>query len=269
MQSSHEHANSQAFQATGGNDFDDDDAWGSYTSVGGSGKAAENPFGDDAFAPSTASFQSAEPLTPRDWAEAFDREFETQPAWAEDAEEVTAIVMPTDDADSDVVGTPTSSWSFPGDESDDQGEDLPPASAATTSALQAAKEAGISRAKAQAELAAVEAHTEALTLHSQREGGQMSPEEKELSQLGTEAEPLGPGTAPGAHLRADGLVERTMPDGTVLRVPEDDIARGIDEAMERRVDDKGDDDASGRLKGVVDAVKEAKETQQAQQAKQA
>lgn len=151
---------------------------------------------------------------------------------------MTAIVMPSaaDDGDSDVVGTPTSSWSFPGDE-DDLGEDLPPASEATTSALQAAKEASISRAKAQAELAAVEAHTEALTLHQEREGGHMSPEEKEMSTLGTVDEPLGPGTAPETHLRADGLVERTMPDGTVVRVPEDDIARGIDEAMERRVDD--------------------------------
>jgi SIT4-associating protein SAP185/190 len=225
--------NAQAFQAT--NDFDDDDAWGSFTSVGNSGKASENPFGDDAFAPSSSSFQSAEPLTPRDWAEAFDREFETQPAWAEDAEEVTAIVMPS--AGDDDVGTPTSSWSFPGDESDDQGEDLPPATAETTQALQAAKEAGISRAKAQAELAAVERHTEALTLHSEREGGMMSPEEKELAELGTADAPLGPGAAPDARLRADGLVERTMPDGTVVRVPEDDIARGIDEAMEHRVDE--------------------------------
>ncbi|CAK9784162.1 SAPS-domain-containing protein [Cutaneotrichosporon oleaginosum] len=222
-----------AFQAT--NDFDDDDAWGSFTSVDNSHKASENPFGDDAFAPSSSSFQSAEPLTPRDWAEAFDREFEAQPAWAEDAEEVTAIVMPS--AGDDDVGTPSSSWSFPGDESDDQGEDLPPASAETTAALEAAKAAGISRAKAQAELGAVERHTEALMLHSEREGGLMSPEEKELAELGTSETPLGPGTAPGTRLRSDGLVERTMPDGTVVRVPEDDIARGIDEAMERRVDE--------------------------------
>ncbi|BEJ17191.1 hypothetical protein CspHIS471_0605920 [Cutaneotrichosporon sp. HIS471] len=224
-----------AFQATG--DFDDDDAWGTFTSVGNSGKASENPFGDDAFAPSSSSFQSAEPLTPRDWAEAFDREFETQPAWAEDAEEVTAIVMPADDD----VGTPTSSWSFPGDESDDQGEDLPPTSTESTTALRAAKEAGIERAKAQAELVAVEQHTEALTLHEEREGGHMTPEEKELASLCTANEPLGPGTAPGTHLRADGLVERTMPDGSVVSVPEDDIARGIDEAMVHRVDEDEED----------------------------
>lgn len=166
--------------------------------------------------------------------------------------------MPSAGDEDDVVGTPTSSWSFPGDESDDPGEVLPPASAATTSALTAAKEASISRAKAQAELAAVEAHTEALTLHTEREGGYMSPEEQQLSALGTEAEPLGPGTAPGAHLRPDGLVERVMPDGTVVRVPEDDIARGIDEAMERRVDAPSPDDAAARLEGVVEpAIAEA------------
>ncbi|GMK57546.1 hypothetical protein CspeluHIS016_0403800 [Cutaneotrichosporon spelunceum] len=224
-----------AFQATG--DFDDDDAWGTFTSGGSSGKASENPFGDDAFAPSSSSFPSAEPLTPRDWAEAFDREFEAQPAWAEDAEEVTAIVMPADDD----VGTPTSSWSFPGDEDDDLGEDLPPASTETTRALQAAKEAGISRAKAQTELAAVEQHTEALALHDEREHGEMTIEEKELASLSNPGAPLGPGTTPDTHLCPDGLVERTMPDGTVVRVPEDDIARGIDEAMERRVDEAEED----------------------------
>lgn len=213
---------------------DDDDAWGSFTSVNAS-DSSENPFGDDAFAPSSSStattFHTSEPLTPLDWAEAFDREFDAQPQWAQDAEgeDVPSIVVPeeNDGNDSDVA-TPTSSWSFPGDESDDQGEDLPPAAAKSAPP------------KAGADAEAVEAHMSALTLsRDDREVEEDDPREKEEEEeasTATAAHPLGPGTAPGTEI-VGGMVERTMDDGTVVRVPEDDIARGIDEAMERRVDD--------------------------------
>lgn len=250
-----------AFQSTAsrGDDFDDDDAWGAFTSVS-TGDSGENPFGD-AFAPSSSSvtvdsFRSAEPLTPRDWAEAFDREFESsepQP-WAEDAEELPAIVVPEgDDSDqADVVGTPTSSWSFPGDESDDLGEDLPPTSAdmdavATRAAaltLESTTATTTTTATATAASSAASGRRRANSI-SQRGLSPASPaltpdEERDeiLAHASSAAHPLGLGVSADTHI-SHGMLERTMPDGEVVRVPEDDVARGIDEAMVRRVDEDG------------------------------
>lgn len=222
-----------AFHSTSGGD--DDEAWGSFTSVNAS-DSNENPFDDDAFAPASSTattLHSSEPLTPSDWAEAFDREFDAQPAWAQDAEEddVPSIVVP-EETESEVA-TPTSGWSFPGDESDDQGEDLPPAAAKKDK--EGPPQAGTDQ------LNQVEAHLSALEISARdlRDDGADDPreeEEDEEASTASVAHPLGPGTAPGTAI-VGGMVERTMEDGSVVRVPEDDVARGIDEAMERRVDE--------------------------------
>jgi SIT4-associating protein SAP185/190 len=233
----------KTFQSTSKDEFDDDDAWGSFTSVTTDGNS-ENPFGDDAFAPSSSSksdsFRSAEPLTPRDWAEAFDREFDSEPQpWNEDTDEVQAIVMPDDDAaDVDVVTTPTSSWSFPGDESDDLGEDLPPASTTVGTSTPPDIVSSVSRRAA------------GLHLNMPRRNSisQNAPphiptpeEEREdaLAAAATPQHPLGPGVSADTHVE-HGMLERTMEDGTVVRVPEDDIVRGVEEAIERRVDSESE-----------------------------
>jgi SIT4-associating protein SAP185/190 len=258
------------FQSSAKDEFDDDDAWGSFTSVGTTG---ENPFGDE-FVPTTSTsasasasgtaaadaFRSAEPLTPRDWAEAFDREFDTvkQP-WAEDADEdATAmatgeseapppsIVMPdadtsADDDEIDVgvragVVTPGSGWSFPGSGSGDSdlGEDLPAAPASEIEGVQR-RAAGMSLG--------IDAETASKgDNHGHGEQTAAEEEEKEieredaLANAATIDEPLGPGVGSDTHV-AGGMLERTMSDGSVVRVPEDDIVRGVEEAIERRLDE--------------------------------
>lgn len=196
--------------------------------------SAENPFGDDAFAPSSGvdSFRPVETLTPRDWAEAFDREFdsnEPQP-WAEDADEAPAIVMPEGDDDGteiDVVTTPTSSWSFPGNESDDLGEDLPPTD--TTELDKTARD-----------VAAINLGAGTARIRSPNGSPQHEAEEEQrddmLERATSAAQPFGPGIAQDTHIEG-GMLERTMPDGSVVRVPEDDIVRGVEDAIERRLDD--------------------------------
>ncbi|OCF31525.1 SIT4-associating protein/190 [Kwoniella heveanensis BCC8398] len=144
-------------------DFDDDDGWGSFNAAASPFESpdpnAENPFGDDNFAPSVVRaepvMQREEPLTPRDWAEQFERAFredgaggQAQPqtqgqsrgaagaGFGGNDEDVPAIVMPSLDEDEDdeededgqggrrmSMSAGTSSWTFAGD---DEGVDLPP-----------------------------------------------------------------------------------------------------------------------------------------------
>ncbi|WVQ95068.1 hypothetical protein IAU59_002160 [Kwoniella sp. CBS 9459] len=142
-------------------EFDDDDGWGTFNAAASPLESpdpnAENPFGDDNFVPSVVRaepvIQREEPLTPRDWAEQFERAFredgtdnqaqgESAAAGAgegdnnDDDQDVPAIVMPSldDDEDEDEdeegqggrrmsMSAGTSSWTFAGD---DEGVDLPP-----------------------------------------------------------------------------------------------------------------------------------------------
>ncbi|WVF67561.1 hypothetical protein IAT40_002319 [Kwoniella sp. CBS 6097] len=139
--------------------FDDDDGWGTFNAAASPFESpdpnAENPFGDDNFVPSVVRaepvIQREEPLTPRDWAEQFERAFREDGAGGPisgaaaagggggggDNEDVPAIVMPSlddDDGDEDEdedgqggrrmsMSAGTSSWTFAGD---DEGVDLPP-----------------------------------------------------------------------------------------------------------------------------------------------
>lgn len=131
-------ADAQDYQHTGNNrlstasDEFDDDGWGTFNSSGNDD--ADNPFGDDNFAPSVQHpaqggpssnvVQRSDPLTPHDWASEFDREF---------ADELPAIVVPNipedeeeeeDATEAGFGGSPATSWGFSGKE--DEGEDLPP-----------------------------------------------------------------------------------------------------------------------------------------------
>lgn len=141
----------------------EDDAWGNFTSAP-SNDNAENPFGDDNFAPSVVRVEPLqqkgdEPLTPLDWAEQFDRAFregggddvpapvsddgEGEQGEAEEGEGVVPIVMPSleDDEEEEVsavmsgsmdlsMSPGTNSWTFEGD---DAGVDLPLAESSYTS----------------------------------------------------------------------------------------------------------------------------------------
>ncbi|TXT15631.1 hypothetical protein VHUM_00134 [Vanrija humicola] len=197
-------------------DLDSDDAWGEFSSGNGGGGDGANPFDDDAFAPSSSTeVTSFEPLTPADWAEAFDRAFESsQPSetttWTEETEEVQTISMP---APEDTSGD-ASSWSF-GDEDEEhpQGEDLP------------SVKGGVAKGgDDDLSLHRVERR------HSHSEDG-MTAREEALLSVATPEEPLGPGVSADARV-VGGLIERKLPDGTVVRVPEDDIAVGIEEGLE-------------------------------------
>ncbi|KAK6910784.1 hypothetical protein I203_104816 [Kwoniella mangroviensis CBS 8507] len=140
----------------GKDDFDDDDGWGNFNSgspaFASPNPNAEDPFGDDNFVPSVvraeppAPNQANEiPLTPRDWAEQFDRAFREggeSTATGPDENGVTAIVVPNMDDDDDEesedesstaarrmsMSAGTSSWTFAGD---DEGVDLPPTESPT------------------------------------------------------------------------------------------------------------------------------------------
>lgn len=119
-------------------DFDDDEAWGNFSSstntaaAGPSQQAGDNANPFDDFRP--------DPLTPHDWASEFDREFNSD-NWAQGEGEQGAsrdgpsIVMPTEeddegtDADAESFSPrPGSTWSFTGV---DEGEDLPPTTSPT------------------------------------------------------------------------------------------------------------------------------------------
>nr|XP_019011578.1 uncharacterized protein I206_03680 [Kwoniella pini CBS 10737]OCF50359.1 hypothetical protein I206_03680 [Kwoniella pini CBS 10737] len=160
----------------GTDDFDDGDGWGNFTSGSPSFASpnpvhdpdAKDPFADDndafddnfeaKFTPSVIRAEppsqqaqsqahvnqvSEIPLTPRDWAEQFDRAFREggDPATANpDEHGVTAIVVPEDDEDEDEddiaesggrrmsMSAGTNSWTFEGD---DEGVDLPPTESPT------------------------------------------------------------------------------------------------------------------------------------------
>lgn len=230
-------------------DLDSDDAWGEFSSGndGGAGGGGANPFDDDAFAPSSSTevtaFVPGEPLTPADWAEAFDREFESsQPtettAWTEETEEVHTIAIP---APEDTSGD-ASSWSF-GDEDEEhpQGEDLPSVK-------------GVTKAVDDLSLHRVERR------HSHTDDA-LTPREDALLSVATPDHPLGPGVSADAHVVAGGLIERKLPDGTVVRVPEDDIAVGIEEGLEHF------GPAGLAEREVVNAEEEKEEKQQQQQDK--
>ncbi|WWD19174.1 hypothetical protein CI109_103632 [Kwoniella shandongensis] len=135
--------NGGSSRQAGRDEFEDDEGWGNFNTATSPPRSpdpnAENPFGDDNFAPSVVRSEpiresQGEPLTPLDWAEQFDRAFREnggdEPA--QTAEGVPAIVMPTledddDDGEERAMGmsmsTGTSSWTFEGD---DDGVDLPP-----------------------------------------------------------------------------------------------------------------------------------------------
>nr|XP_018261596.1 uncharacterized protein I303_06036 [Kwoniella dejecticola CBS 10117]OBR83754.1 hypothetical protein I303_06036 [Kwoniella dejecticola CBS 10117] len=160
----------------GKDDFDDDDGWGNFASGSPSFTSpnpvhdsdAKDPFADDndafddnfeaKFTPSVIRTEPPTPaqqgqinkasevqipLTPRDWAEQFDRAFREggDPATANpDEHGVTAIVVPEDDDDDEddelaesggrrmSMSAGTSSWTFEGD---DEGVDLPPTESPT------------------------------------------------------------------------------------------------------------------------------------------
>nr|XP_019044808.1 hypothetical protein I302_06722 [Kwoniella bestiolae CBS 10118]OCF23738.1 hypothetical protein I302_06722 [Kwoniella bestiolae CBS 10118] len=144
----------------GKDDFEEDDGWGDFTSSSPSFASptpnAENPFGDEhedwipsvvrAEPPAQAANQANEiPLTPRDWAEEFDRAFREggDPTPANpDENGVTAIVVPNIGDDDDEESEDESStaarrismsagnggWTFAGD---DEGVDLPPTESPT------------------------------------------------------------------------------------------------------------------------------------------
>ncbi|WRT68522.1 uncharacterized protein IL334_005499 [Kwoniella shivajii] len=134
----------------GKDEFDDDDGWGNFASGSpafaspNASANAEDPFKDE-FAPSVVRAEpapNAEPLTPRDWAEQFDRAFRegSDPSSSSNNNGVTAIVVPNLDEEEDdeeeeeeeghgdhakrmSMSAGTSSWTFQGD---DEGVDLPP-----------------------------------------------------------------------------------------------------------------------------------------------
>jgi len=52
----------------------------------------------------------------------------------------------------------------------------------------------------------------------------------------TTDEPLGPGVSRDTHMNSGGMLEKEV-DGKTVQVPADEIVRGVEEAMERRVDE--------------------------------
>lgn len=266
-----------------------DDAWGAFTSVNTSDSS--NPFSDDAFTPSASSSTdayraaSAEPLTPRDWAEAFDREFDTAPkTWDDESEQPeqetprptpeNPLVLPTPDEDDSA-----SAWSFPADPSSaSAASDLPPATTSTadvlatalpttpadikemsdkTSALSMAQDAAQHPAPSALETPEQHLQHERAQLHAHFAANQPAPEQTGASQeadldrlagASTAAEPLGPGVSADTHVGKDGLLYRRMPDGSVVSAPEDDVAMGIEDAREGKLGKKEQDKVDSNFK---------------------
>ncbi|WVR09507.1 hypothetical protein IAU60_006575 [Kwoniella sp. DSM 27419] len=150
----------------GRDDFDDDDGdgWGSFNAAASPFESpdpnAENPFGDG-FAPSVVRPSAGEPLTPRDWAEQFDRAFAEDPEKDGQGEDdgvsgdAPAIVMPSagddDDEDEDdemedgtrvTMTAGVKNWKFSGD---DEGVDLPPTASPTLPQVEKAESVQASR----------------------------------------------------------------------------------------------------------------------------
>ncbi|KAK4687361.1 hypothetical protein P7C73_g2753, partial [Tremellales sp. Uapishka_1] len=239
-------------------DLDDDDAWGTFTSASSSTvpappAEAQNPFADDSFAP----------LTPHDWATAeFDREFGPESSWPngdedDDGAEIPAIVVPTlnDDGDDDdgLLSTPTSSWSFTGE---DEGEDLPPTLSPTFPDVNVMTEqAGnisleppiaashppepISTPPPPPQISSRQHPTHSphpAASIAQRHQDIISPPEPHLVAAATEEDPLGPGVSGDTTITPDGMLQREI-DGEMVTVPQDEVARGIEDAIERKAED--------------------------------
>jgi SIT4-associating protein SAP185/190 len=201
-----------AFNTTSrGGDTDDldDDGWGTFTSSS-SADDAENPFGDDNFAPSVAPIEISRPtpLTPYDWASQFDSEFADQ----DDPEPMTAGVVGDNDdaaeADAD------------GGESDDA-EDL----ARDTSGL------SMDPAPTPAPVR-VPTHTRRRSANvSSPPQHAFSPPDSSLIQASSAVAPLGPGVSSDTHVNASGMLEKEV-DGQKIVVPADEVVRGVEEALE-------------------------------------
>jgi SIT4-associating protein SAP185/190 len=68
-----------------------------------------------------------------------------------------------------------------------------------------------------------------------RFGEAISPPDPALIAAATEDEPLGPGVSGDTHIRG-GMLERRMDDGEIVQVPQDEVVRGVEDAMERRTE---------------------------------
>jgi SIT4-associating protein SAP185/190 len=212
----------------------------------------------------------ADPLTPRDWASQFDREFaENEPlGWSAEEEAgpseregVPAIVMPSLD-EGDVTSTPGSTWSFTGE---DDGEDLPPTTSPTFGEVEVMKrdEAGLEEAMAsmdvQPELSStpptrstaaplassppgpipIRSHTvQSFDIPGPSRvqvtpGETISPPDPSLIAAATEEEPLGPGVTRDTEVTPAGTLRKEV-DGEVVEVPADEVALGVEEAVRER-----------------------------------
>lgn len=204
-----------AFNTTSrGGDTDelDDDGWGTFTSSS-SADDAENPFGDDNFAPSVAPIEISRPtpLTPYDWASQFDSEF----ADPDDAETIVIPDMGDDDEAEDADG--------------DDGEDLSRGASGLT----------INTPRSPAEATPALSAPVSVPTHKRRRSANVSsppqhafsPPESSLIQASSESAPLGPGVSSDTHVNASGMLEKEV-DGQKITVPADEVVRGVEDALE-------------------------------------
>lgn len=186
-----------------------------------------------------------------DWAEEeFNREFQAtispQTSWskvqaADDEDEAggPSIVVPdlSFEEDDQSTPTPTSSWSLAG--GDDDGEDLPPAHSPTFEEMTRIPSGPPAPSRPQGSGLAHPAAQMA------KFGEAISPPDPALIAAATEDEPLGPGVSGDTEIKG-GMLERTMEDGAVVKVPQDEIVRGVEEAMERRSESDSASESGGQ-----------------------
>ena len=152
----------------------------------------------------------------------------SEPVWSD---ETPAIIMPSLDEEQEAPTTPTSTWSFSGE---DEGEDLPPTTSPIEDDVSVLPNVSPPRASpntsAPIPIRSPVSRLAELSLESSathRYGEAISPPDPALIAAATQDSPLGPGVTSDTQLTSGGMLEKKV-GGEKITVPADEIVRGVE-----------------------------------------